>query len=290
MFCEKNVFDFGNIEKNQQIIKDNWAQFRTDLEQGLFLYDNVEMATKSLFLRVFDDLHGNMSSKMQRPLKDIEKNILLRGTILSEGEKPNYSRMLPDKKYITCGNRFSPKGVEWLYLSVGKCIEEALECSRAECRANNKRFAYCIFEIDDAHKHELLVDLTISDHLSTKKINDALEEVAKTQRNKCIKASRELGVPVKLSPRAKMIMVDEIKEWYLKTYMKLLSEQIFLPLKDSDDKDKMYAPFQCLAQYFASKGYVGIVYKSTVSERGKNVVFFDKRIARPTGDIVIEEI
>ena len=72
---------------------------------------------------------------------------------------------------------------------------------------------------------------------------------------------------------------------FISTYLKLLSEQIFLPLEDTDDKELMYAPFQCIAQYFLSKGYVGIKYKSTVCTGSKDLVLFDKTIASPIGAI-----
>ena len=76
----------------------------------------------------------------------------------------------------------------------------------------------------------------------------------------------------------------ETKKWITFTYAKLMSENIFLPL-ETDDKELIYAPFQCLAQYFISKGYSGIIYKSTVCNGGKNIVLFDKLLASPTGKI-----
>lgn len=53
----------------------------------------------------------------------------------------------------------------------------------------------------------------------------------------------------------------------------------------TENKSIMYAPFQCMAQYFLSKGYCGIVYSSTVFPSGKNVVLFDKMAAYPCGMI-----
>jgi len=47
----------------------------------------------------------------------------------------------------------------------------------------------------------------------------------------------------------------------------------------------MYAPFQTMAQYYRSLGYSGIIYGSTVSEVGRNIVLFDKEIAKPCGSI-----
>lgn len=87
------------------------------------------------------------------------------------------------------------------------------------------------------------------------------------------------------------VNADEFKrlftEWGVYTHTKLLSEQIFEPLYDTDDKSIMYAPFQTMAQYYISLGYAGIVYGSTVSSVGRNIVLFDKNIAHPDG--VIEE-
>ena len=74
-------------------------------------------------------------------------------------------------------------------------------------------------------------------------------------------------------------------EWAVYTYSKLLSEQIFEPIDDSADKGIMYAPFQTMTQYYISLGYSGIIYGSTVSEVGRNIVFFDKKIAESCGTI-----
>ena len=62
--------------------------------------------------------------------------------------------------------------------------------------------------------------------------------------------------------------VEEFKKlftkWGVYTYSKLLSEQIFEPLDEKDNKSLMYAPFQTMAQYYISLGYAGIIYGSTV--------------------------
>ena len=60
---------------------------------------------------------------------------------------------------------------------------------------------------------------------------------------------------------------------------------IYNRMKYFPDKELMYSPFQCMAQYFLSLGYEGIVYSSTVFPEGKNVVLFDKEAAIPFGKI-----
>lgn len=71
-------------------------------------------------------------------------------------------------------------------------------------------------------------------------------------------------------------MKEEIGKYVLLTYMKILSNELFVPLKDVVDKTEVYAPFHCMAQYFKNKGYVGIMHASTIYRSAKNVVLFDK--------------
>lgn len=57
-------------------------------------------------------------------------------------------------------------------------------------------------------------------------------------------------------------------------------------------KANTYAPFQVMAQYFISLEFSEIIYKSTVSSVGKNIVLFDKNVAYPTGkidDYIVDE-
>ena len=65
---------------------------------------------------------------------------------------------------------------------------------------------------------------------------------------------------------------------------KIACRSDFLPIT-TEDRALTYVPFQCMAQYFLSKGYSGIVYSSTVFPEGKNVVLFDKEAAHPFGII-----
>lgn len=202
-----------------------------------------------------------------------------RGTILGEKESPDYERFIPKKD-----NRFSPPGVEWIYLALGNEVD-IHECSQAECRAKEgDRFGFCHFSFDDSSLELKLVDLTIADDISYEELNSRLEEYGQKQVKKGIKAAKALG----FVPRHTVNM-DEFKrlftEWGVYTHTKLLSEQIFEPLSDTDDKTLMYAPFQTMAQYYISLGYSGIIYGSTVSSVGRNIVLFDKNVAYPIGAI-----
>lgn len=108
-----------------------------------------------------------------------------------------------------------------------------------------------------------LVDLTIADNISYEELNSRLEDYGQKQVKKGIKVAKALG----FIPNHN-INLDEFKNLFTEcgvyTHTKLLSEQIFEPLSDIDDKTLMYAPFQAMTQYYISLGYSGIVYGSTV--------------------------
>lgn len=65
----------------------------------------------------------------------------------------------------------------------------------------------------------------------------------------------------------------------------MMSEKIFEPVENVN-KAIAYKPFQTLAKYFETQGYVGIKYKSTVFDSANNIVIFDKAFAQPCGEIL----
>ena len=62
-------------------------------------------------------------------IKDLEGLLVGRGAVLSGNEVPDYERFIPKKEYIKKDNRFSPPGVEWLYLALGNEVD-IHECSQ----------------------------------------------------------------------------------------------------------------------------------------------------------------
>ena len=96
---------------------------------------------------------------------------VIRGTILRESDTtPTSSRFMPNSEYIKEDNRFSPKGVEWLYLALGfpkdkNGKEKATLCSEKECKAQKGDvFALCEFIVAD--KDVKIVDLTLGEKWS----------------------------------------------------------------------------------------------------------------------------
>ena len=282
----RNIFNFSNIEKSEKVIRKTWDEFRNCLAEGLFTYEEIDRAKEQTFLKTYDDLfrqHAGIEHKTIK-IKDLKSQVIGRGTKLKGEEIPNHDRFLPKKEHIVKDNRFSPPGIEWLYLAIGN--EDSIhECTRAECRVESgDRFGFCHFQFDSQYDDCQLVDLTIADDISYTELNRMLEEYGHSQVEKGIKLAKVLGYV----PRV-IINKSEFEElftrWCVYTHTKILSEQIFLPLDVTDNKAITYAPFQTMAQYYISLGYYGIIYRSTVCSVGKNIVLFDKQMAHPIGAI-----
>lgn len=259
-------------------IKAKWGLLRKDLQVGKYSFDDESEATKSKFLSEFDSLFTTDGGEeyFSKTLSDVCNNAyLIRGTILGETEPtPNGNQFIPNSQYIKDDNRFSPKGVEWLYLALGypkakNGKDKARRCSEKECRViTGNRFALCEF---GATKHDAkLVDLTVGDTWSPTQQQQEIRRLIKSQlkKNPFIVETEIL----EQHPICKRMIVA--------AYANIISSELFVPL-NSDNKSLIYAPFHCIAHYFQSLGYCGIIYKSTVYDKGKNLVLFNKNLAIP---------
>lgn len=143
------------------------------------------------------------------------------------------------------------------------------------------RFGICSFKVNATNYDKKIIDLTLADEMTYDSINEQLKSSIKDHNLHSYKRYMKAGRISPITECEKEEMKLKISLWILHTYLKLLSEQIFIPLADTDDKSLMYAPFQCMAQYFGNKGYSGIKYKSTVCTDAKDIVLFDKTLATP---------
>lgn len=214
-----------------------------------------------------------------------------RGSIIKDDEPeetPNYDRLMPMAKHIKEDNRFSPPGIEWLYLAISDSEEKIKTCAEKECRAKGKdRFAFCKFKPNSAFNNLRIVDLTVGNDLSYDSINNrfrVLEKKLIKQGKKYIQANGILAYEQNSEEIEKEIKQETVR-WCLLTYAKMMSENLFVPI-ETDDKKLEYAPFQALAVYFIKQGFDGIVFSSTVYPKSKNIVLFDKNYAVPYGDVL----
>lgn len=280
------LFNFGGIKKHEVIIENTWQEFRAALANKDFKYNEIDRALTTTFLKVFDNMFFNCNKNLERLLGSFGTGgYLVRGTKLKKSEVVLYDRFLPKSEFINEDNRFSPAGVEWLYLAWSSDKVLANECAINECRATSgDRFGICSFEINPFNASEKIIDLTLADEMTYEDINTKLEDAGKSYRSLCYERTKKTRQAFPTESEKEKLKT-EISFWVLYTYLKLLSERIFTPLDDMDDKNLMYAPFQCMAQYFLNKGYVGIKYKSTVCMGAKDIVLFDKTLATPVGPI-----
>lgn len=134
-----------------------------------------------------------------------------------------------------------------------------------------------------------IVDLTKMANDNYDKINSDLIAAFESKKNDAVKEILGSGNlsnsnTSKIVTKYKEKYLDDAQLWALKTYSNMLSEQIFVPIEDSNKKLE-YTPFQTMAKYFESHGFGGIIYKSTKYSNAKNLVLFDKNYATPYGTI-----
>lgn len=279
------IFDFSNRESVESTMKKTWNDFRTAFARGDLKYDEVEKAKKVIFLKVFDDLfcnHGGINY-LTKSLGDISKYSLGRGAKLKKDERIDYERFIPKNEYITVDNRFSPAGIEWLYLALGSQDSIQNVAKHEIGILSGDRFGFCYFNISNSFYEKKVVDLTVADEIEFDDINRSLENFASNCMQEEIKQT--LMTRKITTTMEKDELIKKLMKWCVFTYSKLLSEQIFLPV-ETNEKKLEYTPFQAMAKYFITLGYTGITYSSTVYPDGKNIVLFDKNMAYPVDTII----
>lgn len=295
-----SLFLFSEINKKIFLLKKEWDNLQSDLKNGRFVYSDINTALTTPFLHEFNELFINKHGYkyFEKNLNTIFKNYYVgRGVVLGDSEpkcKPHYQRFIPDSNYIKSPNRFSPKGKDWLYLSicspkVPSSLTKIISCSKMECRVSNSdSFYFCKFKSTKSNKK--IIDLTQSIDSTYDSINNNLNNEALRAVKKDVALKKEnINSFEDIINNCNELSKKKINELQIKhlvmSLSKMLSETLFNPI-NTNDKDLIYAPFHCIAQYFLSLNYSGIIYKSTVYNSAKNMVLFDKTLAIPFGLIM----
>lgn len=284
------VLDDISLAHSEEAIRRTWTEFGCALARKDFEYTDTDNALSVTFLRQFDSwFQGIGKSEMTVSLsKFFNSEYVGRGTIIKSSEPqetPPYDRLLPVSKYITEDNRFSPPGVEWLYLATGETQNIIQECAEKECRAKQgDHFAFCNFKANSVYSNLKIVDLTIADEMTYDEINNILKELEEQEYDRAFKYAKKYGYWAYRLNYKNDNMKQDIAKWVLRTYAKMMSKNLFVPLR-TDNKKLEYAPFQTLAMYFIREGFDGIIYASTVCPESKNIVLFNKEYAIPYGKV-----
>lgn len=289
------IFDFNDSQKAEaeETMRRKWNKFRNSLATGKFRFDQLQLAKKETFLKGLNDMFQDNDVKefFTISLKEMISSgtQFCRGAKLKCREEVSYNRFIPQKELINEDNRFSPKGYEWLYLAMqnnmtltSDTYEPMEKCCISECQIKvEDRVGLCHFELNNGVSNKTVVNLTIGEEYTFDTINNNLGSFAQRNKQKGVSDFLLLGKNIDSNIQQ---LLFEYEKWAALTYSKMMSEQLFVPL-ETDDKELTFAPFQCLAQYFISQGFCGIIYKSTVCCGMKNIVLFDKLYAKPTGTI-----
>ncbi|WP_017381319.1 RES family NAD+ phosphorylase [Paenisporosarcina sp. TG-14] len=241
-----------------KIMIEHWDTLKEALysgeTEGLSLDEIIEKYT---FFKVFDDLVNNMAPQFSFPIKDLGR--MYRGVGVNEDiELDFYQRMIPHPDYVENHNRMNPPGEAFIYLGV-------IPVKKGKSKEIEKKFILKTIEAElrvkkgDSYtsaKFESNCDKHIFDVVGDSSLPTDIYELAEILRKKPEERSKITAL------------------FYFNLFN---NDQIFKPVHSTkqDVRAREYAPFQFLARYFKSKGYIGIKYRSTVHREGTNIVIFN---------------
>jgi len=305
-YLQRYSYFIGDVDS---IFKDT---YRKNLQCQIFNHWSSMVEKKSdtvlekNFLEVFDDIHESCISKYEsifvKRLGDL-KNLYRaqRGKHFD-----NYERMIPKEEYVKNKNRWNPEGVAFMYLGFDEEIkqyDEVINFIEKTCfeELRLKKAEYVsICEFKPVKSEGKIINLCYED-ISYEEIERKSEEfmnmITKVEINELLtnkKYHEEIINSMKKEEVIKKIIEKEFKEKQVRSIirketeiylanliMKSIDEAVFLPVDIKEDPElKAYVPFHYLANYLISKGYSGILYRSTrmnkIGLKGKNLVLFNK--------------
>jgi hypothetical protein len=286
--------------------------YRENLQCQIFNHWNSiiekksDTVTEKSFLEVFDDIHESCISKYENIF--VKKLGDLKNLYRAQRGKhfDNYERMIPKEEYVKNKNRWNPEGVAFMYLGFDEEIkqyDEVINFIEKTCfeELRLKKGEYVsICEFKPVKSEGKIINLCYED-ISYEEIERKSEEfmnmITKVEINELLtnkKYHEEIINSMKKEEVIKKIIEKEFKEKQVRSIirketeiylanliMKSIDEAVFLPVDIKEDPElKAYVPFHYLANYLISKGYSGILYRSTrmnkIGLKGKNLVLFNK--------------
>jgi hypothetical protein len=305
-YLQRYSFFIGDIDS---IFRDT---YRENFQYQIFNHWSSIVEKKSgavqekNFLEVFDDIHENCISKYEGFF--IKRLGDLRNLYRAQRGKHfgNYERMVPKEEHAKNKNRWNPEGVAFIYLGYNNAIEQydgvinTIEKTCFEELRLKKDEYVSICKFKSLYKDAKIINLCY-ENISYDEIEGKSEEfmnrISHTKVNEILanrKYKEQINKSKDLEKTIKMIIEKEVNEKALKSLMteeteiflgnlimKGIDEAVFKPVDEEDDPElKAYVPFHYLADYLISKGYSGILYRSTrmnkIGLRGKNLVLFNK--------------
>ena len=288
------------------------SKYRKNFQKEIFTHwSNIgkkqrDIDYKKNFLDVFDDLHENCIIKYEGIF--IKKLGELKNLYRAQRGKhfDDYERMIPKPEHVKNKNRWNPEGIAFIYLGYDNgikqfdgdinyiektCFEElrlkndeyVSVCKFKPLKNNAKIINLCYEDIsydEIEYKSEEFMNI-LTNVQANKILNDIqYQKAINTSLNKenIIKKIIEKELDNK---EIRPIIKKETEVFLGNLIMKGIDEAVFLPVENEEDPElKAYIPFHYLADYLISKGYSGILYRSTRMNKrgfkGKNLVLFNK--------------
>lgn len=270
-----------------------------------------EKEKNDLFIKIFDDLLGNMLSAnpevCDRKLSDFKN--MYRATKYMVNDA--YSYIMPDPDYCK-DNRWNDDGVAFLYLAYDdedmnyQNITLAEKTCFEECRlVDGTEIAVCQFKsVNDSAK---ILYLAYQD-IDYGKLLDNLNQEIVTRTDEVIQL---LGEKNKVRNKLQQYASSQRKDLFTKEVRKILNKAginkemkaqvqnvLFITMlgnicdsvfyavdKEKDPKLEAYIPFRKFSKYLIYLGYRGVAYRSTRMEliglNGTNLVVFNPSDAEP---------
>lgn len=230
-----------------------WKVFRRNLLNGRLHYTNLDDLMEVAFMRQFNDMFQHERQNLEVRLSKVK--YLYRA---ASGGEYTYDRLIPNPQYANL-NRMNPQGELFLYLGYDdkrRRYNDQFSFAEQTClyeirAANGDIISMCEFSITEEARRKKVINLVQG---INKSYDDLIFDLAIAEmRRNPVQYSRVLG----------------------RIYLKMIADEIFVPIENGQNRGHEYAPFHAFAHYFRAQGYAGIIYKSTVLDGGKNLVLFN---------------
>lgn len=245
--------DFYNLVSK---ISAHWSEAEEILKSKSGKYNTIEdLKTIAFYNWLFQVLEAELDCLA---INISELKVLYRG---AKEENCSYDRFVPTIKHAK-NNRMNRKDKVYHYFGVdyhGPALNAKETCIK-EIRADNGDYiSFCEFEIVEEYKTGKLINLRKDSRLPKTE-----KDVVKYLKG-CFKKSgiKDLSVGI-----AKLLV------------NMFANSAAFDPIDCENNNGYKYAPFWAITDYIESRGYLGVIYDSTVC-KGINMALFDVEYAKP---------
>lgn len=280
-----------------------WLKEKKHLKE---IWDDMSKnSTKNGFESLFNDFHDNCIDKYETPFVISLDDVGVMYRASSWNLDGVYENMITPAKYAK-NNRWNPDGIAFMYLTCGNRNEKfdnSINLAQKTCfeeirLENNSDVVICEFKpikqniklFNLYFENDEMFDVMKNFNENSNNLGDDIVKLISEDTiflKECKKTNNPIKIKKKLEYKIKPFenkIKKQITEDMGLLFISLIDKTIFEPIeKETDPELKAYEPFRKFSSYLQSKGYAGIVYRSTrmnkIKLKGKNVVLFNNDYA-----------